>query len=147
MRARRESPNILVAEDDDNQVVLLRRAFEKVECGEPLRVFSDGEQVISFLEQKTDRQKNECAALLLLDLKMPRKNGFDVLQWKRENAHLRRLLVIVMSNSNQREDVNRAYDLGVNSYLVKPNSFDDLVGLVKMIYGYWMLKNETPDWG
>lgn len=147
MRSLRDSPSIIVAEDDENQVVLLKRAFQKAECTQPLEVFKDGEQVISFLDRKKNTTKNECAALLLLDLKMPRKDGFDVLQWARDNAHLKRLLVIVMSSSNQRQDVNRAYDLGVNSYLVKPTSFDDLVSLIKMIHGYWILKNETPDWG
>ena len=138
-----KTPTILVAEDDEDQVILLRRAFQQAECRQPLQVFADGEQTINFLEQH--KNKDECAALLLLDLKMPRKDGFDVLQWAQDNKHVKRLMVVVMSSSGDRKDVNRAYDLGVNSYLVKPTSFDELVGLVRMLFGYWMFKNQAPD--
>ena len=142
----KRNPTILLAEDDENWVMLMKLAFAKAECDQPFQVFKDGEQTIKFLEKHKDKRANECAALLLLDLKMPRKNGFDVLEWAKEHKHCKRLLVVVMSSSSDRNDVNKAYDLGVNSYLVKPSGLDELVGIVRMLFGYWMLKNETPDW-
>jgi len=82
--------------------------------------------------------------LLLLDLKMPRLNGFDVLNWLRQKPGLRRLLVTILTSSDQPNDINRAYDLGANSYLLKPHGTNELTELVKRVQKYWFESNQLP---
>ena len=84
---------------------------------------------------------------MLLDLKMPRKNGFEVLEWLRQQPGLKRLVVVVLTSSNLTADVNRAYKLGTNSYLVKPGDFETLINLVKSLDTYWLDLNRKPDLG
>jgi CheY-like chemotaxis protein len=78
---------------------------------------------------------------MLLDLKMPRLNGFDVLGWLRQKPGLKRILVTVLTSSDHPQDVNQAYDLGANSYLVKPHGTSDLAELVRRVQGYWLESN------
>jgi CheY-like chemotaxis protein len=83
-------------------------------------------------------------AVVLLDLKLPRRSGLEVLEWVRSQAPLRRLPIVVLTSSNQSQDVNRAYDLGANSYLVKPVDFDDLKAMIGKIHVYWIDLNTKP---
>ena len=83
--------------------------------------------------------------LLLLDLKMPRKSGFEVLDWVRQRPGLKRLIIVILTSSNQSSDVNQAYDLGANSYLVKPAGFDKLVHLMESLGKYWLELSEKPE--
>jgi len=80
-----------------------------------------------------------------MDLKMPRKSGLEVLEWVRRQPGLKRLPIIVLTSSNQSPDINRAYELGANSYLVKPAGFDSLLDLVKNLDMYWLILNEKPE--
>jgi len=80
----------------------------------------------------------------LLDLKMPGTDGFEVLEWLRNEPQLKRLLVVVLTSSNLQADVDRAYELGANSYLVKPVSFDEMVNLIQRFEAYWSEINRTP---
>ena len=82
--------------------------------------------------------------LLLLDIKMPGTDGFEVLQWARAEPDLKRLLIVVLTSSNLQADVDRAYELGANSYLVKPVSFDEMVNLIQRFEAYWTELNRTP---
>jgi len=84
-------------------------------------------------------------ALMLLDLKLPRKSGLEVLAWLREQRGLLRLPVVVLTSSKESVDVGQAYDLGANSYLVKPVAFDKLLEMVKALGLYWLILNEKPD--
>jgi CheY-like chemotaxis protein len=83
--------------------------------------------------------------LLLLDLKLPRVTGFEVLEWLRSHPDLRHMLVVVFSSSDQPEDINRAYALGANSYVVKPLDPDELVRVVERLQNYWLKINAPPD--
>ena len=83
--------------------------------------------------------------LMLLDLKLPRKSGLEVLAWVREQAGLKRLPVVVLTSSRETTDINRAYDLGANSYLVKPVGFENLFELAKSLNMYWLMLNEEPN--
>ena len=85
-----------------------------------------------------------CPSLLLLDLKLPRKSGLEVLSWMRSQPDLKRLPVVMLSSSNQPEEINSAYDLGANSYLVKPGSMDEFVQLAKAVETYWVQSNTGP---
>jgi CheY-like chemotaxis protein len=138
---------ILLVEDDPNDIILIKRAFEKANITNPLQVVENGEEAISYLTGKGrygDRVKCPLPMLLLLDLKLPRKSGHEVLEWLRKQPMLKRLTVVVLTSSQQSSDINRAYDLGANSYLVKPVTFDALVEMVKALNFYWVILNEKP---
>jgi CheY-like chemotaxis protein len=139
---------ILVAEDNPDDAFLLKRAFIQAGLNVRLDFVQDGEEVIHYLKGENgfaDRAAHPFPALLLLDLKMPRLDGFDVLNWLRQQSGLKRLLVTVLTSSDQPNDVNRAYDLGANSYLIKPSQSENLVEIVQRIQNYWFRVNHPPD--
>jgi DNA-binding response OmpR family regulator len=141
---------ILLAEDDDNDFFFLQRAFEEAKIACPLLRVRDGQEAMNYLEgqgEYADRVKHPLPYILLLDLKMPRKNGFDVLSWVRAHSRLRRLPIIVLTSSKEEPDVNRAYDLGVNTYLVKPIKFEGLVDMMRAMDLYWFTVAEKPSFG
>ncbi len=143
-----EGAPVLLVEDDENDVMLIQRAFRKANVANPLRVVGDGEQVIDYLlgcGSSPGLPGNPRPVLVLLDLKLPRKSGAEVLEWLRGQDGLRRLPVVVLTSSRQPVDVNRVSDLGANSYLVKPVAPDDLVEMVKIIGAYWLILNQAPD--
>lgn len=138
---------ILLAEDDPNDVLLIQRAFQKAGFQNLLKVVRDGEQAIAYLsgaDQYSDRNRFPLPFLLLLDLKMPGTDGFEVLQWVRSDRDLKRMLVIVLTSSNLQSDVDRAYELGANSYLVKPVEFQEMVNMIQRFEAYWSEINRTP---
>ncbi len=138
---------ILLAEDDPNDVLLIQRAFQKAGMRQLLRVVRDGQQAIEYLSGQgnyANRERFPLPFMLLLDLKMPGIDGFEVLRWVRAHAESKRLLVVVLTSSNLQSDVDRAYDLGANSYLVKPVAFDEMVNLVQRFEAYWSEINRTP---
>jgi CheY-like chemotaxis protein len=141
---------ILLVEDNPDDVLLIQSAFEKVKASTPMQVVNDGEKAIAYLSGKgefADRAKHPMPALVLLDLKLPRVPGLNVLSWLRKQPELARMLVVVLTSSRESADINRAYDLGANSYLVKPVSHEDLVELIGALETYWVTLNEWPDIG
>lgn len=141
------SKRVLIAEDDPSDIFLLKRAFALAEVPANLHFVRDGQEAIDYLEGGAaykDRATHPLPDLLLLDLKMPRLNGFDVLQWLRRQPGLKRLLVTVLTSSDQPDDINRAYDLGANSYLLKPHNSSDLSALVAQVKRYWLDLNQQP---
>jgi CheY-like chemotaxis protein len=138
---------ILLVDDDENDVLLLQRAFRKAGLHDWLRVVTEGQEAINYLSgqgQYSDREKFPLPFLLLLDLKMPGTDGFEVLRWARGESDLKRLLIVVLTSSNLQSDVDRAYELGANSYLVKPVEFDEMVHMVQRFQAYWAEINRTP---
>ena len=136
---------ILHVDDDPNDVVLLEHACRKAGLDLRLHGANDGDQAMAYLSGAapySDRAQHPLPGLVLLDLKMPRVSGFDVLTWIRRREKFRRIPVIVLSSSNHDADVKRAYALGANSYLVKPVGFEALVELVRSVYNYWLTLNE-----
>jgi CheY-like chemotaxis protein len=131
---------ILVAEDNEVDVLLLRRAFAKACLPNPLKVVSDGQEAIWYLSGKgkyADRAEYPLPELVLLDIKMPHKNGLEVLKWVREQPSLKPVRVVMLTSSDQARDVDMAYQLGANSFIVKPADFDDLVQLSAALKGGW----------
>src|SRR5882762_2599317 len=107
------SPVILLADDNEDDIVLIQRALNKAAVHYPIHVVRDGEEVIAYLKGEwayADRNKYPLPDLMLLDLKMPRKDGFEVLQWIRQQSDLRTLRVIVLTSSDRIRDVNTAYE-------------------------------------
>lgn len=138
----------MLVEDDPNDVVLIRRAFSKANISNPLQVVDDGEMAVNYLSGSgnySNRALYPIPILVLLDLKMPRKSGLEVLQWIRQHEQLKRLPVIILTSSRENADIDRAYEIGVNSYLVKPVTFDALLGLVTIVRDYWLSMNKNPE--
>ena len=132
---------ILLVEDNVDDVLLIKRAFEQARIEIPVFVVADGEEAIAYLSGRgkfADREKHPVPGLVLLDLKLPQIPGLQVLAWLRKQPALGRMLVIVLTSSQESIDINRAYDLGANSYLVKPVSFQALTDLIKSVDRYWM---------
>jgi CheY-like chemotaxis protein len=145
---RVEEEIILLAEDEEDHVVLIRRAFAKSGLSNPLYVVRDGEEAIAYLKGEgpfASRDEYPLPTLLLLDLKMPRKDGFEVLEWIRREPGLKRLQVVVLTSSEDIRDVNRAYDLGANSFLVKPMNMQDFMRLTEAVHGYWLWLTRAPE--
>ncbi|TES91802.1 MAG: response regulator [Anaerolineales bacterium] len=138
---------LLLVEDDPNDILLFEKAIEKSLLPIELIVLRDGEKAISYLSGSgkfEDRKRYPLPNLILVDLKLPRKSGFDVIQWVKNHPELKIIPVIVLSSSNQAQDVNLAYGLGTNSYLVKPIGFNELSELIEAFGRYWLSYNERP---
>src|SRR4051794_4798880 len=138
---------ILLAEDNPDDVALIERAFIKAKLQTPLQVVPDGDAAVAYLSGAgpySDRAQFPLPTLLLLDLKLPRRSGFDVLSWVRDHPALRRLPVVVLTSSREGVDINRAYELGANSYLTKPVRFENLLEMMRTLDAYWLRMNEKP---
>jgi CheY-like chemotaxis protein len=143
-----EQATILLVEDEPNDVFFMERAFEQARLLNPLKIVHDGEQAIAYLKGEghyADRTKFPFPFLMLLDLRMPRRNGFEVLEWLRAQPGIRRLLTVVLTSSKDAPDINQAYDLGANSYLVKPPKAEALKEMFQRLDSYWVAMNQPPD--
>jgi CheY-like chemotaxis protein len=132
---------ILVAEDDENDIFLMGRAFTRAGIPNPLFVVHNGQEAVDYLSGKGDfaqRDKYPLPALMLLDLKMPWMDGFDVLKWLRSHTQFDTLPVVVLTSSKLQSDVDQSRQLGVYDYRVKPHSFDDLVRLLDDVRKCWL---------
>jgi len=137
---------ILHVDDDPNDLLFLKNAIEMTKPSIKVVSASDGAEAIDYLTGTGvygDREHYPLPSLVLLDLKMPRQNGFEVLSWIRSQPKLKRLPVVIFTASNHGDDMERAYDSGANSYLIKPVTFDDLVELVQGLVHYWSNLNQT----
>ena len=142
-----EEPVILLAEDSEDDVFIFRRAFAEAGYQTALQVVRHGEEAIAYLKGEgkySNRAEYPLPSLFLLDLKMPRKNGFDVLEWIRGEPSLRGILVVVLTTSERVEDINRAYKLGANSFLTKPINFSEFRDMLNSLHTYWTTFNRSP---
>ena len=138
---------ILLVEDDEADILLVRRAFRNARIANPLFEVRDGQAAIQYLSgegEYADRTRYPIPFLILLDLRLPKLSGFEVIAWLREQPQLANLIVVVLTASDHVPDVTKARDLGANSYLVKPGNFEELVEMVKRIRGRWLLVNRLP---
>jgi DNA-binding response OmpR family regulator len=131
--------DMLIVEDDPDDLALLRRAFSKAAVDARYDVATDGDAAIAALEQAA--AAGERPRVVLLDLKLPRRSGFEVLEWIRAHLELRRTPVVILTSSDTNRDLTRAYDLGANSYLVKPVLPSALTAMVANIDAYWLKMN------
>ena len=139
---------ILLVEDSPDDALLIQRAFRKANLANPVELVRDGEEAVAYLSGKApydDRTRFPLPVFMLLDLKLPRRSGLEVLAWVRQESVVKRLPVVVLTSSRESVDVNRAYDLGVNSYLTKPVGFEALLEMVKNVNLYWLVMNENPE--
>ncbi len=146
--SERDESNLMLVEDDPNDALLLERAFRKAGLLYPLNIVRDGDQAVDFLQgtgKYKDRVKYPLPGLMLLDLKLPRRSGHEVLKWVRSRPGLKRLPVIVLTSSSEPRDIVAAYDEGTNSYLVKPSNAELLAQMVAQLEKYWLTLNEGPE--
>lgn len=136
-----QAGTILLVEDDPNDQVLIRRAFTKAKLVNPVHLARDGDEAVAWLECCDEIPP----ALVLLDLKLPRRSGLEVLEWLRSRpGALGRTPIVVLTSSRENQDVKRAYELGANSYLVKPVEFDGLLEMIRTAGLYWTVMNQGP---
>jgi CheY-like chemotaxis protein len=134
---------ILHVEDNPDDVMLMNLAFSRAGVAARLHVVTDGNEAIAALQQGSGASGSP-PICVLLDVKLPRVSGLEVLEWIRKQPRLKRMPVILLTSSNQSTDINRAYDLGANSFLVKPPDLDSLTQLVKTVAHYWVDTNVRP---
>ena len=137
----------MLVEDSADDVLLTKRAFLKGNIVNPLRVVNSGEEAILYLSAEgpySNRAEFPLPAIVLLDLKLPGKDGFEVLEWIRSQPGFGNIRVIVLTSSEAVYDVDRAYKLGANSFLTKPVEFVQLVEMMQAVKGYWLWFDQTP---
>jgi len=139
------SPPILIVEDNADDWFLLERSFGIANVPNVLRRVADGQQAIDYLQGSAsyrDRAANPLPSLVLLDLKLPFKNGFEVLAWLRQQHQLIGIVVVILTSSSEDKDVSKAYELGANAYLVKPTSVNRLTETVQALNIFWFDHNK-----
>ena len=134
-------------DDDEDDILLTRKAFADSGLANPIFAVRDGEEAVLYLEgfgPFANRAEFPLPQMVLLDLKMPKINGFRVLKWVRAHEHFKTLPIVVFSNSTQERDVTKAYELGANSFLVKPGDIGTLRDMMKSIASFWLHHNHGP---
>jgi two-component system response regulator len=138
---------LLLVEDNPSDVALTERAFEKAHIGNEMVVAQDGQEALDYLwgaGAYAGRDTADLPALVLLDLKLPKISGLDVLRRIRADARTRRLPVVILTTSKEEQDVAAGYDLGANSYIRKPVDFRQFAAAVEQLGLYWLVLNEAP---
>lgn len=141
------SKTILLVEDNPSDIALTKRALEKARIANQLVVAQDGQEALDYLLARgahTGRDTTDQPLLTLLDLKLPRIPGLDVLRTMRSDAITRRLPVVILTSSNEEQDMAASYDLGINSYIRKPVDFNQFASVVEQLGMYWLVLNEPP---
>ena len=134
---------IVVVEDDPDDRHLLARAFRKLGSSVPLRFACDGDEAVALLgEVSSSSAQRMRPVVILLDLKLPRRSGLEVLAWIKDQPALRRIPVVILTSSREQIDLKQAYDLGANSFLVKPSQPQLLHNLIEQVNSYWLGHNE-----
>ncbi|WP_299412997.1 response regulator [Acaryochloris sp. IP29b_bin.148] len=138
---------ILMADDDEDDRMLTAEALEESRLSNEIRFVKDGEELMDYLfrrGQYTDPKTSPRPGLILLDLNMPKKDGREALQEIKANPELRRIPIVVLTTSNTDIDIYRSYDLGANTYITKPVTFDALVEVMQTLGQYWFTVVALP---
>ena len=135
---------ILVVEDNPMDLDFMLQAFEESNVANPVHVCRDGEEALQFMEAHATPDDPDLPLLVLLDLRLPKVDGIEVLRHAREHPIWKQVPFVVVTTSKENTDIERAYEIGVNSYIVKPVSFAAFAEVVKQIKVFWLLTNEPP---
>jgi CheY-like chemotaxis protein len=141
-----EGQTILVVDDSEDDLGLMRAAFKLAKCNHPIQEVRNGEEAIAYLNGEGpyhDRSKYPLPIVMLLDLNMPKKNGYDVLTWVRSQPDFKRLAIFIMTASLLNEDVERAFYFGATSYLAKPSNLETLADMMRCVCD-WIDMNHFP---
>jgi len=136
---------ILIAEDDADDRFLLQAAFEENGFTDKLQFVENGVEVIDYLSQiQANEREKMLPRFILLDLNMPKKDGREVLKEIKQHPDLKKIPVVIFSTTNNEQEMRRCYELGANSYITKPNSFESLIKTVAALRSYWMHTSSIP---
>ncbi len=138
---------ILHVEDNEDDQFFLKRAFAAAGIENAIHIVSDGNKALDYLSAKepyADRQQYPAPCLIVLDLNLPKLHGLEVLKWIRGHKEFKSVVVVILSSSPLRNDVDIAYDIGVNSFIVKPLTADQMTRVARLIKEYWLETNEFP---
>ncbi|MDZ4678586.1 MAG: response regulator [Oligoflexia bacterium] len=147
MSKPKESVTILIADDDSDDRLMIEEALRENRLSNDLRFVKDGEELMDYLLRKdkfSETASSPKPGLILLDLNMPRKDGREALKEIKSNPHLKGIPVVILTTSKAEEDVYRTYNLGVNSFITKPVTFDALVAVLRDFGRYWLEIVELP---
>lgn len=143
----RRSITILIADDDPEDRMLAEDALKESRLINDIRFVEDGEELLEYLQHRgkyTDPESSPRPGMILLDLNMPRMDGREALKIIKTDAELRRIPVVVLTTSQAEQDIYRSYDLGVNSFIIKPVTFESLVNIMRVLEAYWFEIVEIP---
>lgn len=138
----------LLIEDNENDALLIQRAFVQAKILNPLLLLSSAEEAMAYFQgsgRYSNRVEFPLPALVLLDLKLPGLDGFDFLRWLRAQPGISATRVVILTSSDAIQDVNRAYQAGANSFLIKPVDFERFVEVSRALNGYWMWMDAPPE--
>jgi CheY-like chemotaxis protein len=136
---------ILIAEDDADDRFLLQAAFEENGFTDKLYFVENGVEVVEYLQSiNTDKSEKKFPRFILLDLNMPKKDGREVLRELKQHPDFKKIPVVIFSTTNNEQEMRRCYELGANSYITKPNSFESLLKTVAALRSYWMHTSSIP---
>ena len=138
---------ILLVEDNVDDVFFMKRAFQMSGIKNPIQIASDGVIAIDYLAgngEFADRAKYPSPCMVLLDLKLPRKNGHEVLEWIRAQQTYKTLIVVMLTTSRENRDIEEAYRLGCNAFLVKPSAPPQLIEMISALKNFWLIHNTLP---
>jgi len=141
-------PTLLIVEDNEDDIFFMERIFKQMGARCDLRFARDGVEAVDYLSGKGqfgDRVKNPLPTIILMDLKMPRMNGFEVLEWMQKQPEIKLIPTIVVTSSMMQEDVTRAYRSGANAVMNKPVDKDSLLQMLKTFHLYWTDYVEMPE--
>ena len=144
---KRKPITILMADDDDEDRMMTKKAWDNSRLANDLRFVEDGEELMEYLGRRgeyADPVSSPRPGLILLDLNMPKMDGREALREIKSTPELRRIPIVVLTTSKAEEDIFRSYDLGANSFISKPVTFDRLVAIIQQIGTYWFELVETP---
>lgn len=139
-----ESPDLLLVEDNPDDVELILRAFRRIHLANPVQVARDGAEALEILFGPEVASRSPLPRVLFLDLKLPKVSGLEVLARVRQEERTRQLPVVVLTSSREEPDIRRAYEIGANSYIVKPVEFEKFVAAVGEVGRYWLRINQPP---
>jgi len=144
----KDRPTLLIVEDNEDDIFFVERIFKQIGARCELRFTRDGIEAIEYLSGQgafKDRAKYPMPTIILMDLKMPRRNGFEVLEWMHNQPEIKLIPTIVVTSSTLQEDVTRAYRLGANAVMNKPVDKDSLLQMLKSFHIYWTDFVEMPE--
>ena len=150
MKRDRKPFTILIADDDPDDRLMVKETWEENLLANGLDFVEDGEELMDYLYRRgkyVELKNSPFPGLILLDLNMPRKDGYEALQEIKNDPGLRRIPVVVLTSSKAEEDIIRSYDLGVSGFIAKPVTFGGLVEAIKALGRYWFEIVELPTWG
>ena len=144
-----ESPSgcILQVEDDENDMLLMQYALRNAGVATPLSWVADGQAAIDYLSgvgAYGDRGRYPMPNLVLLDIKLPRRSGMEVLHWIRQRTEYRRIVIVMFTASAYQAEIDEAYAVGANSFVTKPAGADELTALIRLLHTYWFTMNQFP---